>query len=158
MAIQLAKYFGAHVTGVDSADKLEMLRSIGADQVVDFTKEDFTKTGDTYDVIFDIAGKSPFSRCVKSLREDGYYLLGNPRFLSMLQGLWISATSPKKVIFEFAEPKTENLDFLRRLIEAGKIVPVVDKTYPVEQIAEAHAYVETRRKKGSVAITMENHG
>ena len=158
MAIQLAKHYGAHVTGVDSADKLDMLRSIGADHVVDFTKEDFTKTGDTYDVIFDIAGKSPFSRSVRALRENGYYLLGNPRLLPMLRGLWVSMTSAKKVIFAFAEPKPENLDFLRGLIEAEKIKPVIDRTYPLEQIAKAHAYVDTGRKKGSVAITIEHNG
>ncbi len=158
MGIQLAKYFGAHVTGVDSADKLDMLRGIGADHVVDYTKEDFTKTGETYDVIFDIAGKSPFSRSVRALRENGYYLLGNPRLLSMLRGLWTSATSTKKVVLAFAEPKPENLDFLRELIEAGKVKPVIDRTYPLEQIAEAHTYVETGRKKGSVAITIGHNG
>ena len=157
MGIQLAKYFGAHVTGVDSTEKLDMLRRIGADHVVDYTKEDFTRTGETYDVIFDIAGKSPYSRSVRSLRENGYYLLGNPRLLSMLRGLWTSATSSKKVVFAFAEPTPENLDFLRELIETGKMVPVVDKTYPFKQIAEAHTYVDTGRKKGSVVITMEHN-
>jgi NADPH:quinone reductase-like Zn-dependent oxidoreductase len=155
MAVQLAKYYGAHVTGVDSTGKLDMLRRIGADHVVDFTKEDFTKTGETYDVIFDVAGKSPFSRSVRALRENGYYLLGNPRLLQILRGLWTSMTSSKKVVFEFASPTPENLDFLRELIEAGKIKPVIDRAYPLEQIAEAHTYVDTGRKKGNVVITME---
>ena len=156
MGIQLAKYFGAHVTGVDSTDKLDMLRSIGADRVVDFRKEDFTKTGETYDVIFDIAGLSPYSRSVSCLTQNGFYLLGNPRLLPILRGLWTSMTSSKKVVFEFADPKPENLDFLGELIDAGKVKPVIDRTYPLEQMAEAHTYVETGRKNGSVVTTLSN--
>jgi NADPH:quinone reductase-like Zn-dependent oxidoreductase len=116
-AVQLAKNFGAEVTGVDSTGKLDMLRSIGADQVIDYTQEDFTKSGETYDVIFDVVGKSSFSRSVRSLKKKGFYLLANPRLLPIVRGLWTSMTSSKKVIFEYAGEKTEDLIFLKELIE-----------------------------------------
>ena len=95
--MQLAKYFGAEVTGVDSTEKLDMLRTIGADQVIDYTQEDFTKSGETYDVIFDVVGKSSFSRSVRSLKQNGRYLLANPRLSQMVRGLWTSITSSKTV-------------------------------------------------------------
>ncbi len=156
-AVQLAKYFGAEVTGVDSTGKLDMLRSIGADQVIDYTQEDFTKSGETYDVIFDVVGKSSFSRSVRSLKQNGRYLLANPRLLQMARGLWASMISSKKVIFEFASYKSEDLIFLKELIEAGKIKSVIDRRYPLEQIAEAHRYVDKGHKKGNVVITVEHN-
>jgi 2-desacetyl-2-hydroxyethyl bacteriochlorophyllide A dehydrogenase len=146
-AVQLAKSFGAEVTGVDSTEKLDMLRSIGADHVIDYTKEDFTKSGETYDVIFDVVGKSSFSRCVRSLKQNGRYLLANPRLFLMVRGLWTSLTSSKKVITGLASYKTEDLVFLKELIEAGKLKAVIDRRYPLEQAAEAHSYVETGHKK-----------
>jgi len=154
MAIQLAKHFGAEVTGVDSSEKLDMLSAIGTDHVLDYTQVDFTKTGESYDVILDVVGKSSFSRSVKSLNENGCYLLANPRLLSMLRAVWTSKTSSKKVMFEFAPAKPEALDFLRALIEEGKIRSVIDRTYPLEELVEAHAYVETGKKTGSVVITI----
>jgi len=156
-AIQLAKYFGAEVTGVDSTAKLDMLRSIGADQVIDYTQEDFTKSGETYDVIFDVVGKSSFSGSVRSLKQNGRYLLANPRLSQMVRGLWTSMTSSKKVLFGAASGKTGDLIFLKDLIEAGKIKTVIDRCYPLEQVAEAHRYVETGRKKGNVVITVAHH-
>jgi len=156
LAIQLAKYFGAEVTGVDSAEKLDTLRAIGADHVIDYKQVDFTETGETYDVIFDIFGKSPYARSIKSLKPNGRYLLGNPRLSSILRGLWTSKTSDKKVIWAFAGARAEDLDFVRSLIEAGTIRAVIDRSYPLEQMADAHAYVETGRKKGSVAITIDH--
>jgi len=156
-AVQLAKYFGAEVTGVDSSGKLDMLRSIGADQVIDYTKEDFTKSGQTYDVIFDTVGKSPFLDSIRSLKKKGFYLLANPKPLQMVRGLWTSKKSSKKVIFEAASQKTEDLIFLKRLIEAGKIKSVIDRRYPLEQMAEAHRYVEKGHKKGNVVITVEHN-
>ena len=119
-AVQLAKYFGAEVTGVDSTGKLDMMRSIGADHVIDYTQEDFTKTGETYDVIFDVTAKSSFSRSVRSLKQNGRYILANPRVLPMVRGLWTSMTSSKKVMFEFVSYKAEDLIFLKELVEAGK--------------------------------------
>ena len=155
-AVQLAKYFGAEATGVDSTGKLEMLRSIGADQVMDYTQEDFTKNGETYDVIFDAVGKSSFSRSVRSLKQNGRYILANPRLLPMVRGLWTSIRSGKKVIFQFASYKAEDLIFLKELIEAGKIKSVIDRRYPLEQTAEAHGYVEKGQKTGNVVITLEH--
>ncbi len=156
LAVQLAKSFGAEVTGVDSTGKLETLRSIGADKVIDYTQEDFTKNGETYEVIFDVVGKSSFSDCIRSLKEKGFYLLGNPGLSQQVRGLWTSMTSSKKVTGGTVSYKTEDLVFLRELIEAGKIVAIIDRRYPLEQTAEAHRYVDTGQKTGSVVITVEH--
>ena len=137
--------------------KLDMLRSIGADQVIDYTQEDFTKSGETYDVIFDVVGKSSFSGSVRSLKQNGRYLLANPGLSQMLRGQWTSMTSSKKVIFPAQSRKTEDLIFLKELIEAGKIKSVIDRRYPLEQVAEAHRYVEKGRKKGNVVIIVEQN-
>ncbi len=153
-AVQLAKHFGAEVTGVDSAGKLEMLRSIGADHVIDYTQEDFTKNSQRYDIIFDVVGKSPFARSIKSLKENGRYILANPRPSHTIQGRLTSSRSSKQVLFGAASRKIEDLIFLRELIEDGKIKSVIDRDYPLEQTAEAHRYVETGQKKGSVVITV----
>lgn len=156
MAVQLAKIFGADVTGVCSTSNLAMVKSLGADNVIDYTQEDFTRNGETYDVIFDVPGKSPFSRSLKSLNKQGIYLLGNTTLRSMLRGVWTSMTGSKKVIFEFASPKAEDLVYLKELIEAGKLKSVIDRSYPLEQTADAHQYVENSHKMGNVAITV-NH-
>ena len=153
-AVQLAKHFGAEVTGVDSTGKLEMLRSIGADHVIDYTQENYTQSGETYDVILDMIGRNSFSGTLKSLKQNGRYLLANPRLLQMVRGRWTSRTSSKKVIFGTASQRTEDLVFLKELIEAGKIKSVIDRCYPLEQTAEAHRYVETGHKKGHVVITV----
>jgi NADPH:quinone reductase-like Zn-dependent oxidoreductase len=156
LAVQLAKSFGAEVTGVDSTGKLEMLLSIGADHVIDYTKVDFTKSGEKYDVIFDVVGKSSFAGCIRSLKEKGFYLLGNPGLSQQVRGLWTSMVSGKRVIGGTVSYKTEDLVFLRELIEAGKIRPVIDRRYPLEQTAEAHRYVDTGQKTGNVVITVEH--
>ena len=160
-AVQLAKYFGAEVTGVDSTGKLDMLRSIGADQVIDYTQEDFTKSGETYDFILDVVSKSSFSGCIRSQKQNGRYLIANPGPSQLVRGRWTSMTSSlpgrqtgKKVIFGAAYPKTEDSVFLKALVEAGKITAVIDRRYPLEQTAEAHRYVETGHKKGNVVITV----
>jgi NADPH:quinone reductase-like Zn-dependent oxidoreductase len=160
-AIQLAKFFGAEVTGVESTGKLDMLRSIGADQVVDYTQEDFTKRGETYDFILDVVSKSSFSGSIRSLKKNGRYLIANPGLSQMVRGRWASMTSSlpgrqtgKKVMFGAARPKTEDLIYLKELIEAGKIESVIDRCYPLEQIPEAHRYVETGGKNGHVVITV----
>ena len=153
-AVQLAKYFGAEVTGVDSTGKLDMLRTIGADHVIDYTQEDFTKNGETYDVIFDVIGKSSFSCSVRSLKQNGRYLLGIPDLSKMVRGLWTSKTSSERVIAGLVSYRTENLFLLKELIEAGKIKSVIDRSYPLEQTAEAHRYVETGHKMGNVVITV----
>ncbi len=154
MGVQLAKYYGAEVTAVDHTDKLDMLRALGADHVIDYTQEDFTQNGKTYDVIFDIIGKSPFAGSVEALRENGRYLIANPSLSKMVRGSWVSMRSNKTVIFQAADHKVEDLIFLKELIEAGKLKSVIDKRYPLAQIQEAHHYVETGRKKGCVVITV----
>ena len=153
-AVQLAKVFGAEVTAVDAIAKLDMLRVIGADHVVDYTQHDFTASGDTYDVIFDVIGKSPFVPSVRSLRPNGRYLLANPKLSQLVRGLWTSLTSNKKVIFGAASGTNEDLAFLRELIETGKLRSVIDRRYPLEQMAEAHRYAETGRKMGNLVITV----
>jgi NADPH:quinone reductase-like Zn-dependent oxidoreductase len=154
-AVQLAKYFGAEVTGVESTSKLNMLHSIGADHVIDYTQEDFTKSGETYDFILDVVSKSSFSASINSLKQNGRYLIVNPVISQRIRGRKISKKSSKKVIFGATNPKTEDLLFLKELIEAGKIKSVIDRRYPLEQTAEAHRYVETGQKKGHVVITLE---
>ena len=154
-AVQLARYFGAEVTGVDSSGKLNMLRTIGADHVIDYTREDITKRAETYDVIFDVMGRSSFSGSVRSLKQNGRLLLGNAGLSQMVRGRWTSIRSSKKVIIGAANQKNEDLLFLKALIEAGKIKSVIDRRYPLEQTAEGHRYVDTGQKKGNVVITVE---
>ena len=153
-AIQLAKHYGAEVTAVDSAAKLEMLRSIGADQVVDYTQEDFAEKGEVYDVIFDVVGTVSFSRSEKAIAPKGTYLLANPMRSQVLRGPWARMTGSRKVVMQTASGTTEDLVYLRELIEAGKIRTVIDKTYPLEQIVEAHRYVERGGKLGTLVITV----
>jgi len=156
-AVQLAKHFGAEVTGVCSTTNLEMVKSLGADKVIDYTKKDFSRSGDTYDIILDTVGKISHSGCVRSLKKEGIYLLGNPSLLKIVRGLWTSITSSKKVKFGLAVGKKEDLIFLKELIEAGKLKSVIDRCYPLEQMAEAHRYVETGHKKGNVVITVKHN-
>ena len=154
MAVQIARSYGAEVTAVDRASKLDMLRSIGAAHVIDYTRQDFTQSGLTYDVIFDVVGQSPFSGSLDCLKEQGYYLIANPSLSHMLRSPWASKKNGKKILYGKSEQKVEDLLQLKELIEAGKITPVIDRIYPLEQTAEAHAYVETGEKKGSVVITI----
>ena len=151
-AVQLAKHFGAEVTGVDSTGKLDMLRSIGADQVIDYTQKEFTKSGETYDFVLDVVGKSSFSGSIRSLEQNGRYLIANPGLSQMVRARWTSMTSSKKVMRGNASYKTEDLIYLRELIEAGKIRSVIDRRYPLEQTADAHRYVETGQKAGNVVV------
>ena len=156
-AVQLAKYFGADVTGVCSTSNLEFVKSLGADKVIDYTKEDFTKNGETYDIIYDTVGKTSFSGCKNSLKQKGLYLAGAGGLLEFVQMGWTSMIGSKKVIFGIARQKTEDLIFLKELIEAGKIRSVIDRRYPLEQTAEAHGYVDKGHKKGNVVITLEHN-
>lgn len=155
-AVQLAKNFGADVTGVCSTANVEWVRSLGANQVIDYTKEDFTQNGETYDLIVDTVGMAPFSRSKGSLKEGGRLLLVLAGLPDMLPILWVSMTSSKKIIAGPAAERVEDLHFLAKLAEAGKFKPVIDRRYPFEQIAEAHRYVDTGRKKGNVIITLEH--
>ncbi|MGB2803936.1 MAG: NAD(P)-dependent alcohol dehydrogenase [Candidatus Zixiibacteriota bacterium] len=156
-AVQLAKYFGAEVTGVCSTTNLEMVKSLGADKVIDYTKEDFTKSGEIYDIIFDAVGRTSFSRCKSSLKQKGIYLAAAFGPAILLQMLWTSMASSKKVITGISSEKTEDLIFLKKLIEAGKIKSVIDRRYPLEQIVEAHRYVDKGHKKGNVVINLEHN-
>jgi len=153
-AVQLAKYFGAEVTGVCSTKNLEIVKSLGANKVIDYTQEDFTKNSETYDFILNVVRKSSFSGCIRSLKQNGRYLIADPGLSLRIRGRWTSKTSSKKVIFGAAHPKPEDLLFLKELIEGGKIKSVIDRCYPLEQTAKAHSYVETGHKKGHVVITM----
>lgn len=155
-AVQLAKYYGAEVTGVCSTANVDLVKSLGADKVIDYTRQDFSKDRDSYDIIFDAIGKSSFKKCKNSLKAKGVYLSTVPALATMLQMLWTSKFSDKKVKFTTAGLKQNkaNLMFLKDLVEAGRIKPVIDRRYPLEKIADAHRYVETGRKKGNVIITL----
>jgi len=141
-AVQLAKYFGAEVTGVCSTTNLELVKSLGADKVIDYTKEDFTKSGETYDIIFDTVCKSSFSLSKSALKQKGIYLVTLPTLAGILGMLWTSMVGSKKLILGVAGEKAEDLIFLRELVEAGKLKSVIDRSYPLEQIVEAHRYVD----------------
>jgi NADPH:quinone reductase-like Zn-dependent oxidoreductase len=158
-AVQLAKCFGAEVTGVCSTANLEMVKLLGADQVIDYTQEDFTENDKTYNIIFDVVGKISFSRCKGSLAERGVFLTTGIMPGNMLNVLWTSVAGGKKAKFAAtglrpAREKAKDLVFLRELIEAGKLKAVIDRYYPLEQIVEAHRYVEKGHKKGNVVITV----
>ncbi len=152
-AVQLAKHFGAEVTGVCSTANLEMVTLLGADHVVDYTQEDFTKSGQTYDAVFDAVIKTSFWHCKALLKRGGVYLTVD---WPLLHALWTSLIGSKKVIFGMAPKRIEDLIFLRELIEAGKLKAVIDRSYPLEQIVDAHGYVEKGHKKGNVVIVVEH--
>ncbi|UCH43635.1 MAG: NAD(P)-dependent alcohol dehydrogenase [Dehalococcoidales bacterium] len=156
LAVQLAKYFGADVTGVCSTPNLEMVRSLGADNVIDYTKEDFTKTDQTYDIIFDAVGKRSFSQCKGSLNRGGIYLNTIATIPLLLQMLWTSKMGDKKAVFALIPFTTEDLIYLKDAIETGKVKTVIDRTYPLSEIAEAHRYSETGHAKGKIVITVND--
>ena len=153
-AVQLAKFFGAEVTGVCSTANVEMVKRLGADKVIDYTLTDFTKNGETYDIIFDTVGKCSFSGSIRSLKKKGVLILASAGLSQMIQGLLISMISSKKVISGVVSEKVEDVRLIKELIESGRLKAVIDKTYPLEQIVEAHRYVEKGHKKGNVVITL----
>jgi len=153
-AVQIAKSFGADITGVCSTVNMALVKSLGADKVIDYTKDDFTKNGEIYDVIFDTVKVISVSRSVKSLSKNGIMILSAAGMSEMMQGLWISKTSNKKVLTGVISHTEADILFLKELIEAGKFKPVIDRTYPLEQIAEAHAYVEKGHKRGNIIINI----
>ncbi|WP_345323657.1 NAD(P)-dependent alcohol dehydrogenase [Candidatus Villigracilis proximus] len=142
-AVQLAKHYGAEVTGVCGTPRLEFVKSLGADKVIDYTKEDFTKNGETYDLIFDILGRSSFAQCKSSLNPNGRYLLASFKMKQLLQMLWTSKIGDKKVICALSGENIADLHSIKELIEAGKLKSIIDKRFPLEQIPEAHRYVES---------------
>lgn len=155
-AVQLAKYYGAEVTGVCSTRNIELVKSLGADKIIDYTQEDFAKNGVAYDIIFDAVGKTSLSQCKSSLKHKGYYL-HTGLVGSELKALWYSMTTDKKIIGGTAVPSKEDLVFLKELVEAGQLKSVIDRCYPLEQTVEAHRYVDQGRKKGNVVITLRHN-
>lgn len=157
-AVQVAKYYGADVTGVCSGANLEMVKALGADNVIDYTQEDFTKNGQSYDIIFDTVGKSSFSQCKASLKPNGIYL-DSGNVSTVFPMLWTSLVGGKKAIMaatylRSASETREDLALLKEMAEAGHIKAAIDRQYPLAQTAEAHTYVETGRKKGNVVINI----
>ena len=157
-AVQLAKHFGADVTGVCSTANVELVRSLGARHVIDYTKEDFTQNGETYDIIVDTVGIAPLSRSTASLKEGGRLLMVLAGLPEMLQIPWLSMTSGKKFIAGPTATRAEDMRFLAKLAETGEFKPVIDRRYPFEQIAQAHRYVDTGRKRGNVVVTLTHNG
>ncbi|MEH7400228.1 NAD(P)-dependent alcohol dehydrogenase [Gottfriedia acidiceleris] len=154
-AIQLAKYFGTEVTALCSTSNLELVRALGANEVIDYTNEDFAKSKKTYDIIFDTVGKSSFPNCKRLLNKDGVYLLSAVWKLSVyFQAIWSNIISNKKTILGVANMNYEDLNYIKALIEADKLKAVIDRQYPLEQIVEAHRYVEKGHKKGNVVINI----
>ncbi|MBL7931566.1 MAG: NAD(P)-dependent alcohol dehydrogenase [Bacteroidia bacterium] len=151
-AVQLAKAQGAIVTGVCSTANVDMVKSIGADKIIDYTKEDFTKNGETYDLIFDTVNSISVPRSLKSLNKNGKMILSAAGMPEMLQASWFSMMGNKKIITGVIKHSAADINFLKKLIEEGKYKSVIDKTYSLDKIAEAHAYAEKGRKKGNVAI------
>jgi NADPH:quinone reductase-like Zn-dependent oxidoreductase len=162
-AVQLAHYFGAVVTGVCSTTNLDLVRSLGADTVIDYTQDDFTQSGESYDIIFDTVGKTSFGRCKESLKPDGIFLEAGIDMSILPTVIWTSKFGRKKAMIAAtglrpASERTKDLTFLKELMEAGHIKPVIDRRYPLEQVATAHRYVDRGHKKGNVVITVGDTG
>lgn len=153
-AVQLARHFGADVTGVDSSEKLDMLRSIGANHVIDFKKENYTESGATFDLIIDVVGRRGVADRLKLLKPDGYYFLAYAGLSHIILSMWVALTSSKKLKIEAAsQTKKDLLDF-KELIEAGVLKPIIDRRYALAQVADAHRYAESGQKKGNIVITV----
>ncbi|MBX3061667.1 MAG: NAD(P)-dependent alcohol dehydrogenase [Anaerolineae bacterium] len=153
-AVQLARHFGATVTAVTSTSNIDMVKSLGADRVIDYTSEDFTSRAETYDIIFDTVGKSSLADCLRVLKDKGIYLQAVAGPAQLIQMAWASMTSGKTLIGGTAVPTTEDLQEITRLVEAGQFRAVIDRCYPLEQMVEAHRYVDQGHKKGNVVITV----
>ncbi len=151
-AVQLAKYFGAHVTGVCSTKNLELVKSLGADAVIDYTQTDFTQNGQTYDIIFDTVGKTTFAACQASLKPNGLFLAGAGGLREFGQMFRTALMGGKKVKAGVSSERHEDLDLIKEIVEAGHFKPVIDRCYPLEAMVEAHRYVDAGHKKGNVVI------
>lgn len=154
--VQLAKHFGAQVTGVTSTNNLALVASLGADRVIDYTREDFTVRGETYDIVVDTVGKTPVARCRPVLREKGRLLAVAAGMPEMLASVWAPLTGSQRVIAGPAEERVGDIPEIAALAEAGALKPVIDRRYTFRQMREAHAYVETGRKRGSVVVSVEH--
>ncbi len=153
-AVQLAKHFGAEVTGVCSTPRASFVKALGADKVIDYTREDFTRNGETYDLIFDVLGKSSLERGRHSLKPNGRYLFASFKMKQVLQMLWTKIAGSQKIICALSSEKADDLAFIKGLVEAGQYKAIIDKRYPLAQAAEAHRYVEAGQKQGNVVITL----
>jgi NADPH:quinone reductase-like Zn-dependent oxidoreductase len=153
-AVQLARHAGAEVVAVDGAGKLEMLRELGADEVIDYAERDFTDGAGDFDIVFDVICRAPFGRVVRLLRPGGRYVLANPQTSHFIRGLWTSLSGHKKVIFSSGAGTDEHLRAVTELVEAGELRPVIDRKYPFEQMAEAHRYADTEQKVGNIVIVV----
>lgn len=151
-AVQLAKHYGAEVTGVCGTPRLEFVKSLGADHVIDYTTTDFTQSSETYDLIVDVLGKLSFGRCKSNLTENGIYLLASFKMKHLFQMLWTKMTSSKKVVCAMSFEKKEDLVALKEMVEAGTLTTIIDKTFPLEETSEAHRYVEDGHKQGYIVI------
>jgi NADPH:quinone reductase-like Zn-dependent oxidoreductase len=157
-AVQIARHFGARVTGVCSGANTELVKSLGADRVIDYTREDFTENGESYDVIVDTAGTAPYRRSKGSLAGKGRLLVVLGGLPDMLGAPWVSLASDKRVVAGPAAERLEDLRLLAELAKAGEYKPVIDRRYPFEQIVEAHRHVDSGRKRGNVVVTLDpNH-
>jgi NADPH:quinone reductase-like Zn-dependent oxidoreductase len=160
-SVQIAKYFGAEVTGVCSTRNLDMVRSLGADHVIDYTQEDFTKSGQSYDLILAVTGYHPISAYKRALSPKGIYVMCGGSSAQMFQGLllgpWISMTGSKKMVVLSAKPNQKDLVFMKELLEAGKVKPVIDRRYSLSEVAEAIRYLEEGHARGKVVITVEHN-
>ena len=154
MAVQLAKNYGADVTAVCSTANVELMKSLGADHVIDYTREDFTRNGEKYDVVFDTIGKSPLRKALNSLSNNGHLLLASASIGTMIGGSIKSMFINKKIVSGVIKEKIEDMNFFKQEIEKGSLKAVIDRTYPLEQIAKAHAYVDKGHKKGNVIIAI----
>lgn len=153
-AVQLAKNFGAKVTAVDSSNKLKILQSLGADHTIDYKQGDFTNSEQKFDIIFDVVGKTPLTHLLRMLRPGGRCAIANPHTSHIIRGIWTTLTSERKVIFSSDSGTSKDLQYIKELVEAGKLQPVIDRSYPLEQMAEAHKYAETEEKIGNIVITV----
>ena len=154
-AVQVAKHRGAHVTGVCGPDGVERVRGLGADVVLDYTQRDFTESDETYDLMLDVVGRMPISRCLRAVAPGGTYVRGTvPGVWELLVALWFNLTSRKRVVLGDAGESVEDLRALMGLLESGQVESVIDRTYPLEQIVDAHRYVETGHKQGHVVVTV----
>ncbi len=154
-ALQLAKRAGAEVVAVDGAGKLEMLRELGADQVIDYTQGDFAEGAGDFDIVFDVVGRAPYRRVARLLRPGGRYVVANPHTAQLIRGFWASLTGDKKMIFSSGAVRDEHLRAVTELVETGALRPIIDRRYPLEQMAEAHRYAETEQKLGNIVIVVE---
>lgn len=155
-AIQIAKNLGAEVTAIDHTNKLDILKFIGSNNVLDYTKDDFTKLDSNYDVIFDIIGKTHFKKSLQKLNSNGKYIIANPKGLSKIKGRLNNLSNDKKVILEMTERRKEDLEYLCNLMERGKLITIIDTYYPLQAMGKAHEYVETGQKKGNLIITVDH--